>query len=199
MKNFKFLAFFIGLFFSSITVQGQVENLVVSSNIYQDTVKFVIENPTSPDVEISYIVIQDQVLFRESGNVIVPSFDSLVIKVQSDSLAFHDYTIEISESNGLRSSDAHVTFETKRLKGEAACHIQIYPNPANDRITLFLPKEYGPFFQVRLIDLQGRTVLDYREVSCGKFTFNRGSLSPGVYLLDVRNDLFRESQKIILQ
>ncbi len=76
--------------------------------------------------------------------------------------------------------------------------ISIYPNPVNDQVTVSL-KEYALYNSIQLTDITGK-VISEKQADTSVVTFNRGQLSPGMYLIRIlKKDLSSVVRKIIIE
>ena len=180
-------------------VQAQVENLVVSGTVSQDTVSFRIENSGSIDVTASFIVIQDQVLPLTQGEItIAPNQDS-TIKVFSNAAQNHDYILELTDELGLRSSDSKKTFVLRGTRSNLNEQVAIYPNPLSSSCTIDLPINSSANYDLALFDATGNQVFKQKAIAAGKFTLERGNLPSGVYVVQIVGKDFSEQRKLIFK
>ena len=70
--------------------------------------------------------------------------------------------------------------EPNSVDSQIAEEISIFPNPANNRLTIHLPEEGA----IKIMDLQGKTVLSKEEVL--QETFEIDNLKAGIYIVQVR-------------
>ena len=76
--------------------------------------------------------------------------------------------------------------------------ISVYPNPVNDQVTVSL-KEYARYNSIQLTDITGK-VISEKHADASVVTFNRGQLSPGMYLIRIlKKDLSSVVRKIIIE
>jgi alpha-amylase len=66
----------------------------------------------------------------------------------------------------------------------ASAEISVYPNPSTDKVTVSF-KENSQSRELKLIDLTGKTVRSYTNVSDDSFSIEKNDLSSGVYFLQV--------------
>lgn len=74
----------------------------------------------------------------------------------------------------------------------------VFPNPAHDQINIHF-KETQSHFTAQLIDMQGRIVLQQKNLNNQRFSLETRNIPAGVYLLKMQTDKQTFTQKIILQ
>lgn len=79
-----------------------------------------------------------------------------------------------------------------------------YPNPFNQQFTFDLDSDEAGFYQINLIDITGKSVMEiyegYNEGLSQSFKINSKELSPGIYLIKVNvNNMFIGQERIIKQ
>lgn len=73
--------------------------------------------------------------------------------------------------------------------------IKVFPNPTSDHIQI--KGELGSTFDLRLLDMRGRTILDQTSLDSDQ-KLNLRSLESGTYLLNIMSKDYRYSEKIIV-
>ena len=75
--------------------------------------------------------------------------------------------------------------------------VKVFPNPANDQLTITQP---GLPLQLDLVlyDLQGRKLMQ-GQLKSSKATFSISHLPSGMYMLQLFNDKYRKTSKVIIQ
>ena len=92
-----------------------------------------------------------------------------------------------------------------RLSNEpdnAATEFKVYPNPAQDHVTLAFSSNDEGKFNVRLMDMTGRTILneDHNAVmGDNQFEFNLTTIAKGAYILILQKGDQTQQAKIIVQ
>jgi hypothetical protein len=79
--------------------------------------------------------------------------------------------------------------------------VMVYPNPANERITIAANTNETGRASVRLFDITGRTVASFNLGLSHRgqvFTINTGDLKPGEYILELTTGNTTEKQKILI-
>ncbi len=77
--------------------------------------------------------------------------------------------------------------------------VLIYPNPANDFITLKIPSTKHKNAQIMVLDILGRTVIEMNPTSAQEITLGISHLKPGTYSVSYRSDEFQFTKKLIIQ
>lgn len=127
-------------------------------------------------------------------------------------------TVDISPWTG--NPDVRIMFESVRLTGnnlyiddvvvtlttdvteppsEEAAAVQIFPNPAHDRVTVKIP-ENDAYQNLQMVNIHGQVVLE-QDVSAGESTFslNVKGLPKGIYFITLEGTGKRIPSKLILQ
>lgn len=76
--------------------------------------------------------------------------------------------------------------------------VSIYPNPANDVITVNLSDNLQGETNFILYDIQGRAILEKNTLNSST-TINVNNLTEGIYLLSIKNGELQTTQKIIVK
>jgi len=75
----------------------------------------------------------------------------------------------------------------------------IYPNPVVDQATVVLSEVFeGQSTTIRLLDVTGKTIWS-DQVNTSNYTFDRGQLAAGTYVLEARSAKHRSSDKLIVK
>lgn len=75
---------------------------------------------------------------------------------------------------------------------------KVYPNPNNGLFRVSLNRSFGDG-EVTLYDLNGRRVYQETKTLEGNIELNVGSLSKGVYILEIKNDQVSQTEKLLIQ
>ncbi|UKM66064.1 T9SS-dependent M36 family metallopeptidase [Flavobacteriaceae bacterium GSB9] len=75
---------------------------------------------------------------------------------------------------------------------------KIYPNPANDRITIKSGKNLGSV-SINLVDINGRPVLTKQADLLGEVELNTSAIQSGLYILNIKGEHLNTNQKIIIE
>lgn len=97
------------------------------------------------------------------------------------------YAVIVTQNN---CSDTSACFAVTGLKVSDRIngnHIQVYPNPANNQITLTTSK---PLINAayKVINILGQTIKEAQQLNGNKFTITLGSATPGMYMLEVQEN-----------
>lgn len=101
---------------------------------------------------------------------------------------------ETSLQSALYIDDVDILFDTWGID-ESDNLIQIYPNPANDALTIC--NEVGGEFSIRLYDMTGRILLEEKNIS-EKITINTTDFAPGNYIVQISQNNTLTHQKVII-
>jgi hypothetical protein len=108
------------------------------------------------------------------------------------------YSVTVTDINGCTASDEVEIVTTSSTADLSDLYgITIYPNPVDDLLSI--RSKSLPIGQVRLFDSLGRLMIE-RKNSAADDTFislNVEQLSPGVYYVFIKNDVFRGSVKVV--
>lgn len=77
--------------------------------------------------------------------------------------------------------------------------INVYPNPANNSVTVDLKEFAGKTVNIELYDALGRKVKDVSKIKTGQYTITRDNLPNGIYLMNVNVDGKLLSKKIMFK
>lgn len=99
-------------------------------------------------------------------------------------------------SNGQEASSSRIiVFKSATESGsltekiaEANCQILVYPNPANDLITIEFEKPVLENVELTIEDISGRTILRKTNVKTNKININITTLAKGVYFVHFKNN-----------
>ena len=73
--------------------------------------------------------------------------------------------------------------------------LHVYPNPANTTANFYLNGD-NALNSVRLVDLSGKTISEFSNINSKQFTIPLSGMSNGLYILDVKTDKGRITQKL---
>jgi hypothetical protein len=77
----------------------------------------------------------------------------------------------------------------------------VFPNPASEELTMKGKMKTGAATEIRMFNSQGQCVLEKNYTASAEdfsFTFNVGSLEPGIYFLQLRSDDTLTTEKIVI-
>jgi hypothetical protein len=79
-------------------------------------------------------------------------------------------------------------------------NISIYPNPANDMISLSIPKAtIGEFIKIEIRDVNGRLLHSENKTYDSNASANLNTLTPGLYFITISGTDLNYNQKIVKQ
>ena len=128
----------------------------------------------------------------EMGYSVIPGETGQSFAVTSNG----SYAMKISE-NGCVDTSSCYTFTSAGIENEMSNAVLIYPNPANDHVTIKFPggAENG---YVTLSDLDGRILLSQTFENAAHFKLLPGDLANGIYLMTIETASIHVTQKITL-
>jgi hypothetical protein len=97
-----------------------------------------------------------------------------------------EYAVEITQSNCVDTSECYTVILTGILDNTLGEGLKVYPNPANSYLTVSLPARYD-HVELEIQNLSGQIILKNTYGKTQKFDVPLG-LSPGMYLLTIRNN-----------
>jgi uncharacterized repeat protein (TIGR01451 family) len=112
------------------------------------------------------------------------------------------YIVTVQDNNGCFNSDTvEVTIFTG-IEATAYRGVQLFPNPANDRITLDGMTGSDNDLTVRFLDLRGQVVRTDRFHNAGNRisrTYDIGELAAGVYFVEMSGDSGRRVFRLVVE
>ncbi|THU35796.1 T9SS type A sorting domain-containing protein, partial [Niastella caeni] len=83
---------------------------------------------------------------------------------------------------------------------DARTHIQLFPNPASDQITIQLSRSLSRKATVKLVSYQGQVLHAYELNNIGQpYKLKLPTLAKGVYLVLIEGEEIREHVKLMIQ
>ncbi|WP_372949215.1 T9SS type A sorting domain-containing protein [Mariniphaga sp.] len=76
--------------------------------------------------------------------------------------------------------------------------IQIFPNPAKDSFSVIIETKVSSGFELKLFDLNGKMVYE-NTIEPNVLKRFSGNLPPGAYILQIQNNRFKYSSKLVFQ
>lgn len=152
----------------------------------------------------NYSVDDSEVIFDamdNSGNLVLGKTALATDKITGVGDAF----LFISGNSGARwgivfaTGDRDLSTSTKDLEIQTA-GLKIYPNPVRDQLQIELESPGAEKTSIRLFDPLGRAVYSQEEIlgiGFQNLTLSLGNLSPGNYVLDIRQSNRRWVQRIV--
>jgi len=103
------------------------------------------------------------------------------------------------------SSSGKIIFKKGKVAGVGIAdktkdpNIQIYPNPAKDKMEISFPESMAGLITLILNDLSGRTIFKQNIPNSGiKFSIDVTGMTPGMYLLNVNSEKNTFLKKVII-
>ena len=128
------------------------------------------------------------------------STDQSPIDIYYNTAGTYDVTLITSNGNGtdtLVKTNYIEVVSTIGVQEYKEGQVRVYPNPANDRLTVELTQIELPCF-FALKDMQGRTVYN-TVVNAEKLEIDLSTYAKGIYLIRVNNDNFSRELKLVKQ
>ena len=113
------------------------------------------------------------------------------------------FTVTLSVSNGCGTDDTTLVLtDVSLLENALQQNLRLYPNPANNRVTIsFIASESGKMTG-RVLDLSGKEVMSIPTQSVNgrvEYTLDISRLADGVYMLEITNGSMKAQRKLIKQ
>ncbi len=123
------------------------------------------------------------------------------------SLASGTYTMQVKDSRNCTSAKANVRVGClARLDGgvdeEISSTFNIYPNPANDHLTIDFSSDNAENYSLHLMDMIGQTIISDNKTSVvgdNQIQLNLNGLAKGIYILNIQKGDANMIKKIIVQ
>ena len=117
------------------------------------------------------------------------------------------YTMQVKDSRNCTSAKANVRVGClARLDGgvdeEISSTFNIYPNPANDHLTIDFSSDNAENYSLHLMDMIGQTIISDNKTSVvgdNQIQLNLNGLAKGIYLLNIQKGDANMIKKIIVQ
>jgi len=153
-----------------------------------------------PDINAS----TGQVVTLDAGAGFVTYAWSTTETTQSiDVTVTDEYIVTVSDTNGCSNSDTiNVQFSIGINQLAAADFIEVYPNPATDRVTVKLNMNRASDLNIRIVDLKGQTILtDERKDAKGaiQMEYLLDNFSPGMYFIHLNSKDGFSVQRLVIQ
>lgn len=104
--------------------------------------------------------------------------------------------VAVDMQNGLYVLDAQKAYEftssTNELKEE---RVSVFPNPFEDEI--IFKSSNNDRVNINVLDLTGKVIISLKEVFIDNYRLNLPSLSQGIYFVQIENQYFTQTSKII--
>ncbi|MBK8499344.1 MAG: PKD domain-containing protein [Flavobacteriales bacterium] len=107
-----------------------------------------------------------------------------------------NYSVVITDANGCHSQSLPVYFGTVGLVDAAAQGLRIFPQPADEMITI---TGIIPGTDVRLLDASGRVAIAQRSTASGTLNMDVRKLAPGSYVLEVGSGAAAKRMALVVE
>jgi len=111
----------------------------------------------------------------------------------------YDNTMDNNSGRYQSGSFAAITnFEMKNLEtGIPASNLEIYPNPANDELSIKLNNSDSGIVSLKIMNATGQTIVD--KYLNAKIKLNVSSYTGGIYYVKISTGTFNEVRKIVIR
>jgi subtilisin-like proprotein convertase family protein len=121
----------------------------------------------------------------------------------SISMDYFLYTVTDNEGGWLGIDTFHISISEDNVvavdQATPAPGFDFFPNPAQQQLTVVLDANEQDRMQLRLVDLRGATIREWRELFPGKQTLFLPSLHAGMYFLELRSQRGVVTKKLQIQ
>ena len=110
------------------------------------------------------------------------------------------YMVEAVDSNGcVVKEDIWVYVDSCNTSVNALFNnqLKIYPNPTSRTVNIQIPE--GKKFDLTLIDIAGKMVLEKKQISSKKLVLNTKKIRKGTYLIELKNVENRYINKLVVE
>ncbi len=121
------------------------------------------------------------------------------IPAGSNPLDFNAIALLIDQSSGmiLNANQSRVNFPNGTTTNDLQNSVYMYPNPASDRVSVFVQSNKGNNFRVDVMNMLGQVVLTENSVAAtGNVLLNTANLTAGQYLVRVSNGAEQTTLKL---
>lgn len=175
-----------------------------ASYAFTDTLATCVQLYSNLFTEISYAYASDYMPFQAKDYVITGFFEKNQTPHRhqaTDSIAYVDvpYVHEITKATiGSTMYFAVARDSANSINELDENKFYIYPNPANDRLTVQLNSENSLIQNLKIINLLGETIDEYKELNKNSTRINTNRLKAGIYFLIIESNKEVLKQKFII-
>lgn len=175
-----------------------------ASYAFTDTLATCVQLYSNLFTEISYAYASDYMPFQAKDYVITGFFEKNQTPHRhqaTDSIAYVDvpYVYEITKATiGSTMYFAVARDSANSINELDENKFSIYPNPANDRLTVQLNSENSLIQNLKIINLLGETIDEYKELNKNSTRINTNRLKAGIYFLIIESNKDVLKQKFII-
>lgn len=155
-----------------------------------DTVLYWVESDTSS--YFSWFVTHGEILSAQGGDTIV---------VRWTQPGQGKVSVYETSTDGCEGDTIHLcvsispTSVAKQLSG----YLQIYPNPANQWITIHLAKDVFEPWSLEILDMTGKMIWLFPTITQDKLHLSLDNLPPGIYFFRIKNSSWIEIRKVVVE
>ena len=164
-----------------------------ASYAFTDTLATCVQLYSNLFTEISYAYASDYMPFQAKDYVITGFFEKNETPHRhqaTDSIAYVDvpYVYEITKATiGSTMYFAVATDSTNSIDELNENNFSVYPNPANDRLTVRLNQENSLIQNLKIVNLLGESINEYKNLNKNSLTIDISRLKAGIYFLIIES------------
>ncbi len=184
-------------------IDHETANQMVPYNLYTDTI---IGNSATLKWEMPGDAsgIKEYKIYRNGVLLETSATKTFIAKnlTEGQSYEFSVSSVSLVGNESEKSNVVNVSINnTTSINTESiGSDIQIFPNPAKDKITIRTGKAFGKYLTVLLTDLSGNVILKkYIENNTGEFNLQVDMLAKGMYLITIQNDKAFKTKPVVIQ
>ena len=147
-----------------------------NNNIYSDVI--------TSNNNYSYQWYQNGIPYSTDTNLIQPVSGIYNLQINSNECSIQSNKISFQSNVNILEH-----YETS---------INLYPNPFINQAILDLSRFNHNSLQIKIVDNTGKTLREYKNIHASKLVINRGNLSSGVYILEIKTNYFKHRKKIVV-
>ncbi|MBL4655887.1 MAG: T9SS type A sorting domain-containing protein [Bacteroidia bacterium] len=138
------------------------------------------------------------------GSIFVGSYNDTIYTWYNANTNNFIASVTISYANSWLQISAYTYLEEGAIIGisnylDTDNNIAIYPNPANDQLSIEISGNNNNSYDLQIINYMGKVVLKRSYESSAKMELNISKFNPGVYFIMVRNSNFVTTKRIVIQ
>jgi len=173
---------------------------------------FVVEiNKISGDVitrgllaEFPYFVAGSSSFDQNSGSMLLLGIDTnnvskmIIFDTYNNTYQTGFVPDNVSEIVCDNSAFARNAYSTTSVQDAESTEVKLYPNPAEERITLLNLPASATEIQITILNSTGQLVLNQNYKSSQQLELNVSALKPGNYLIQIKTDASIETRKLVI-
>ena len=198
-------------YWSSVVQDSFCYDYILPVELFEFTVRRQAEDAllqwkTASEVDINYYQIEkstDGITFSPIGQVAasgnateIEVYEFLDTNLKNVHFSYVYYRIKIVETT---NEVEYSKIKSLKLIQSVDGLVSIYPNPANETVTILIYTKRSDSGQLELLDVSGR-ILDYREIEIDsgahQFEFDLGQLAAGMYFIRWQTSSDQTTKKI---